>query len=188
MLEGYPKELVLKNGTPAILRPVTQEDEQALNAFFRSIPAGERWFLRDNIADPDVMHEWLENLNYNKILPMIAIDEAVNIIIANLRLHRRKARCLNHVAHMRVMVHPEYRSLRLGTWMVLDAVKLAMQMGIEKLVAEFVAGVEDEQRKGIHKLDFVEQAVLRDYVRDPKIGYRDLIITVKNLHKEWSDF
>jgi len=70
----------------------------------------------------------------------------------------------------------------------LDAVKLAMSMGVEKLVAEFVAGVEEPAVHAAHKLDFFEQAVLKDYVKDRRGAYRDLIIMVKNVHREWSDF
>ena len=72
--------------------------------------------------------------------------------------------------------------------MLLDTIRLAMSMGIEKLVAEFVAGVEDAAVNAAHKLDFFEQAVLKDYVKDRQGRYRDLIIMVKTLHRDWSDF
>jgi hypothetical protein len=72
--------------------------------------------------------------------------------------------------------------------MLLDMVRLAMDMGIEKLVAEFVAGIEEAGIIGAHRLDFFEQAVIKDYIKDPRGGYRDLVIMVKNLHREWSDF
>ncbi len=188
MMEDYPKEIVIKDGTPVILRPVTKEDEATLNTFFASIPEEERWFLRDEIADPQIMHEWLQNLDYRLTIPMIAVRETDGVIIANLRMHRRRSNCLNHVAHVRIMVHPEHRSQRLGTWMLLDAVRLAMSMGIEKLVTEFVAGVEAAAIKAAHRLDFFEQAVLRDYVKDRHGVSRDLMIMVKNVHSEWSDF
>jgi L-amino acid N-acyltransferase YncA len=188
MLDDYPKEIVIKDGTPVILRPVVKEDEQALNAFFASIPEEERWFLRDEIADPEIMHEWLQDLDYQLTLPLIAVRETDNLIIANLRMHRRRSTCLNHVAHLRVMVHPDYRGHRLGTWLLLDVIRLAMSMGIEKLVAEFVVGVEAAAIKAAHRLDFFEQAVLKDYVKDRHGITRDLLIMVKNVHTDWSDF
>jgi GNAT superfamily N-acetyltransferase len=188
MLEDYPKEIVIKDGTPVLLRPVTKEDEKDLNAFFASIPQEEKWFLRDDIADPAIMHDWLQNLDYRLTIPMIAVREADGFIIANLRIHRRQATCLTHVAHLRIMVHPEYRGQRLGTWMLLDAVRLAMSIGIEKLVAEFVVGVEASAIKAAHRLDFFEQAVLKDYVKDRNGVSRDLMIMIKNVHSEWSDF
>jgi RimJ/RimL family protein N-acetyltransferase len=188
MLEGYPKEIMSKDGTPILLRPLALEDEQHLSEFFARIPEDERWFLRDNVADPAVMHVWIKNVDYDRILPLVAVRQEDNTIIANVRLHRRPSECLHHIAHLRIMVDPAYRNQTLGTWMLLDSIRLAMSMGIEKLVAEFVAGVEDAAVNAAHKLDFFEEAVLKDYVKDSQGRYRDLIIMVKTLHRDWSDF
>ena len=188
MLEGYPKEIMSKDGTPILLRPLTREDEQHLSEFFARIPEDERWFLRDNVADPAIMHEWIRNLDYDRIFPLVAVTQEDNTIIANVRLHRRPSECLRHIAHLRIMVDPAYRLQRLGTWMLLDTIRLAMSMGIEKLVADFISGMEEAAVKGAHKLDFFEQAILKDYVKDRQGRYRDLIIMVKTLHRDWSDF
>jgi RimJ/RimL family protein N-acetyltransferase len=188
MLEGYPKEIMSKDGTPILLRPLAIEDEQHLSEFFARIPEDERWFLRDNVADPAVMHVWIKNVDYDRILPLVAVRQEDNTIIANVRLHRRPSECLHHIAHLRIMVDPAYRHQRLGTWMLLDTIRLAMSVGIEKLVAEFIAGVEDAAMNAAQKLDFFEEAVLKDYVKDSQGRYRDLIIMVKTLHRDWSDF
>lgn len=188
MLEDYPREIVIKDGTPIILRPLALEDEENLLEFFSRIPEEERWFLRDNVADPAVLREWIRNLDFRRILPLVAVREDDNRIVANVRIHCRPSECLAHIAHLRILVDPSLRHQRLGTWMLLDAIKLAMDMGIEKLVAEFVSGVEEPAMKAAHKLDFFEQAVLKDYVKDRDGTYHDLIIMVKNLHREWSDF
>jgi RimJ/RimL family protein N-acetyltransferase len=188
MLEGYPKEIMSKDGTPILLRPLALEDEQHLSEFFARIPEDERWFLRDNVADPAVMHVWIKNVDYDRILPLVAVRQEDNTIVANVRLHRRPSECLHHIAHLRIMVDPAYRQQRLGTWMLLDTIRLAMSVGIEKLVAEFIAGVEDAAMNAARKLDFFEEAVLKDYVKDSQGRYRDLIIMVKTLHRDWSDF
>jgi L-amino acid N-acyltransferase YncA len=188
MLEDYPKEIMSKDGTPIILRPLSREDEQRLSEFLARIPEDERWFLRDNVADPAVMHEWIQRVDYDRILPLVAVTQDDNTIIANVRLYRRASECLRHIGHIRVMVDPAYRDQRLGTWLLLDTIRLAMSVGIEKLVAEFVSGVEDAAVNAAHKLDFFEQAVLKDYVKDREGRYRDLVIMVKTLHRYWSDF
>lgn len=188
MLDDYPREVVTKDGAPILIRPVVREDEAPLNEFFGRIPEEELWFLRDNMGEPDALHEWIENLDFDRAIPMVAVKEEDNTIIANLRLHRRPSKCMKHIGHLRIMVDPAYRHQRVGTWMLLDMIKLAMDMEIEKLVAEFVAGVEEAAINAAYKLDFFEQAVLKDYVKDPQGHRRDLIIMVKNLHSEWSDF
>jgi L-amino acid N-acyltransferase YncA len=188
MLEDYPREIVTKDGMPVILRPLKKEDEKLLNEFFARIPEEERWFLRDNVDEPEVLSEWIKNLDFVSILPVVAVTEDDNTIIANVRLYRRRAACMNHMAHLRIMVDPAFRHQRVGTWMLVDMIKYAMDTGIEKLVAEFLAGVEQAAINAAYKLDFFEQAVLKEYVKDPGGKYHDLIIMVKNLHPEWSDF
>src|SRR5437763_355736 len=99
MLEGYPKEIMSKDGTPILLRPLALEDEQHLSEFFARIPEDERWFLRDNVADPAVMNVWIKNVDYDRILPVVAVRQEDNTIVANVRL-RRPSECLHHIAHL----------------------------------------------------------------------------------------
>ena len=188
MFEDYPRETVIKDGTVVLMKPLDREDEPKLAEFFAKIPPQEAWFLRDDLADPDVMHMWVQNLDYTRIVPMIAVKEDDGRILANLRIYRRPAKCLKHIAHLRIIIDPEFRHQRLGTWMLLDSMKLAMELGVEKLVAEFVSEIEEPAINAAYKLDFFEQAVLKDYVKDSLGRYRDLIIMVKNLHSDWSDF
>lgn len=188
MLTDYPKTIVTKDGTSVLLRPVTPADEEALNRFYAEIPKDEQWFLRDKLDEPETLHKWLKKLDYKRILPIIAVREEDGKIIANIRLHLHVAPCILHVAHLRVMVHPDYRSQRLGSWMILDCIKTAMDMGLEKLFAEFVSGVEDAAISAAIKLDFVHEGVLKDYIKDKNGSYHDLIIMVRNLAAEWSDF
>ncbi len=143
---------------------------------------------REDLANPEVINQWIRHLDYDRIVPMLAVKQDDGAIIANVRLHRRPADCLRHIAHLRIMVDPAYRQQRIGTWMLLDTIRLAMNMGIEILVAEFVDGVEEAARNAAHKLDFFEQAVLKDYVKDRQGKYRDLIIMTKALQRDWSDF
>jgi L-amino acid N-acyltransferase YncA len=188
MLEHYPKEIVIKDGTPVVIRPATKEDEQALNEFFSRIPQDERWFLRDDLADPVDLRRWIEQLDYNKVIPLVAVNQQDGAIIAEVRLHRRLARCLRHVAHLRIGVDPTYRNQRLGTWMLIDVIKLAMDLGLDKLLAEFVQGAEEAAIHAARRLDFFEHAIIRDYCKDVKGNYHDLLIMVKTLHSDWCDF
>ncbi len=72
--------------------------------------------------------------------------------------------------------------------MILDCVKLAMDLGIEKIVAEFIEDSEEPAIIAARKLDFRQEAVLPRYVKDKDGMYHNLIIMVRNLSREWSDF
>jgi len=188
MFEDYPKEIMIMDGTVLTLRPVAREDEEGLSKFFFEIPEEERWFRRQKLTDPEVLHKWIETLDYERIIPIIAVNRDTGYIVANLTLSFSTSVSLRHVAHLRLIVHPWYRHQRLGGLMILEGAELATSLGIEKLIAEFVVGVEDTAIVAAQKLDFYQAAVLTDYVKDPGGKYRDLLIMVKNLHAEWGDF
>ena len=109
-------------------------------------------------------------------------------IVGHAALLLRRYGGRKHVARMRVMVAPDYRSKGLGTWMVFDLTKRAMEMGMEKLRTDFVVGVEDRAIAGVRKMGFVREALLKDYIRDQDGNYRDYQIMIKDLQQEWSDF
>ncbi|MGO9118247.1 MAG: N-acetyltransferase family protein [Desulfomonilaceae bacterium] len=188
MLEDYPKEIMIKDGTTLALRPVVAQDEEALNKFFFEIPEEERWYRRQKLTDPEVLHKWIETLDYKRIIPLVAVNQDTGYIVANLTLLFSSSVSLQHVAHLRLMVHPWYRHQKLGGLMILECAELAMSLGIERLMAEFVIGIEESAIVAAQKLDFYQAAVLKDYVKDPEGKYRDLLIMVKNLHAEWGDF
>jgi L-amino acid N-acyltransferase YncA len=86
------------------------------------------------------------------------------------------------------MVLPEFRHKRLGTWMLLDLIRLAMDKGLTELRADFVVGIEDAAIESAIKLDFFKKAVLENYVKDPKGTRHNIVIMIKQLHKDWGDF
>jgi RimJ/RimL family protein N-acetyltransferase len=188
MFKGYPKTVVTKDGTTVLLRPLEKTDTEKLHAMLALIPEEEQWFLRENLTDARLLQRWVERLDFAYILPIIAVKEDDGEIIGFLRLYRSPSGCARHVAHLRVTIHPEYRSQRVGSWMILDCAKLALEHGIEKLVAEFVSDVEDVAIKAARRLDFHHEAIIKDYVKDRRGNYNDLIIMVKTLYRDWSDF
>jgi len=38
MIEGYPKEITLKDGSKVVLRPMVREDKERLREFFLDLP------------------------------------------------------------------------------------------------------------------------------------------------------
>ncbi|MGO9121549.1 MAG: N-acetyltransferase family protein [Desulfomonilaceae bacterium] len=188
MLENYPKEIMGKDGTPIMIRPVAKEDQDELNHFFSRIPEEERWFIRADMTDPEVMHDFIKRLDAGKTIAIIAVEETNQRIVGSVRLFLRLSECLRHVAHLQITVDSSFRNQRLGTWMLIDAIKLGMDIGLEKLAAEFVLGVEEPGIAAAHNLGFVEKAVLTDYLKDRHGNYRDVVIMVKSLRQDWNDF
>jgi RimJ/RimL family protein N-acetyltransferase len=185
MLEEYPKEAILKDGTRVTLRPLERGDAEQLVAFFQRIPGDDRWYLRHDVSNPTTVRQWALGVDYERVIPIVAIHKGQ--IIGDVTLHRRRYGSTRHVGEVRIVIDPDYRTKRLGTWMLLDIVQLATGLGLEKLVAE-VASNETAALKAIRRLDFVREAVIPEFHKDRAGNERDLVVMVKNLAPRWTDF
>jgi len=185
-LSRYPKELVLKDGSEIILKPLTHKDQKALLRFFEELPVENRWYLKEDPTDPDIIRKWADNQEIGKTFCVLAWHKDTVVAHATLMRWLRGGR--QHVGRLRLMVAMDYRKKQLGTWMIFDMIRRAMELGLEKLRTDFIIGVEDMAIKAVKKLDFVAEGVFRDYFRDDDGNYYDYQIMVKQLHSGWSDF
>ncbi len=186
MLSDYPRIVVLNDGTRASLRPMEKEDEKRLLEFFRSIPDDERWFLRDDVAGASVLKDWAENLDYSHVLPILAESEGEFVACAS--LHFAKYGCTKQVGELRIVIEPRFRHKKLGTWMLLDLINVGVKVGLEKLVAELYSEVHEAATKAVKKLDFFQEACIPDFARGREGTTHDLLVFVKTLHHEWTDY
>jgi len=182
----YPKEVILKDCQEVTLRTVEPGDEDELARFYEAMQLSIRWFLKEDPTQAETIRKWIDNQEEGKAFSIVAVIGDRIVGHAALLLRRYGGR--KHVARMRVMVAPDYRSKGLGTWMVFDLTKRAMEMGMEKLRTDFVAGVEDRAIAAVKKMGFVREALLRDYIRDQDGNAHDYQIMIKDLQQEWSDF
>lgn len=180
----YPKEVVLTNCTEVSIRPLKPEDEERLRAFYDEVPEIDRWYMRFDVRDPEVIRGWC--CGQGDVFSIIA--ECGPRIIAHARLHTHRFGCYHHQGRLRIIVLPEFRQKRLGSWMLLDLIRYAMEKGLREVRADFVVGVEDVAIESARKLDFFKKALLEDFVIGPEGSLHDLLIMTKQLHKDWGDF
>jgi len=182
----YPKEIVLKDCTEAVIRPLEKNDEDRLRHFYSQTPEQDRWYLRHDVANPQVVSRMIRAIGKGNVYSTVAL--VGDRIVAHASLLMRGFGSTQHVGRLRILVLSPYRSKRLGTWMLLDLIQLAMDKGLDDLRADFVVGMEDAAIEAAHKLDFFKVAILPEYVKDPEGRRYDLQIMVKRLHRHWSDF
>ena len=184
---GYPRLVILKNGQEVDFRPMDpQLDEERLFAFFAGIPPSERWYLENDVSDESVVRQYLLCHHPKRMVPIVAVNlgqEIVGKATINLGQGAR-----GHVGKVRLVVTPAYRGQRLGTYLLLDVIHLAVELGLRILVLELVLGVDDEAIRAARKLDFYQQAVLPDFAKDPRGNNYDLAIMIKRLHSGYDDF
>ena len=182
----YPKECVLKECVEAVIRPLEPGDRPLLNDFYANIPASDRWFMNYDVTDAAIMAKWFEAVEKGAIRSVLALCESK--VVGQGNLYLRGFGATSHVGRFRIVVLPDFRQKRLGTWLLLDLIQLAMDQGLEMLRADLVAGVEDNAIEAVQKFDFFKYGQLTDYVKDIHGNRQDLVIMIKRLHKEWSDY
>ncbi len=185
---GYPRPVILKNGTELTLRLLDpSSDGQRLVEFYRRIPAEHRWYLWNDVSDEDVVYDQILDYDPRLVLPVVAVDGEQNIR-GKATLYRYFPGARGHIARLRVVLDPWVSNQRLGTYMLLDLIQLAVNLGLELLVAELIQGIEDQGIRAASKLDFFEQARIKDYAKDPRGNYYDLVIMTKRLNQGYDDF
>ena len=165
----YPKTVVLKDGLHLVLRPMTAADAAALRGLRERLPASERPSLSSDGSG-----------GTHRIL---ALDG--ERVAALLRLDRGVVPAEEHAGTVAVAIDPEYCGRRLGTWMLLDGVHLALGLGMERLIAT-VAASDVDYLAALRRLDFVDEAVPADRV--PPRESPAVIVLAKRLHPAWPDF
>lgn len=150
-LDDYPKTVVLTDGTHVALRPGTSDDRGWIAA------------LRTRVGGFETPQG---------TLVIVAVDD--DRVVGALTIDRDDGGCDGSLG---VALDPDYRGRRLGTWMLLDAVHLATDMGMDRLVAR-VPPDQTDLRAALDRLDFQTHAV----------GPDGSTVLRKTLHRGWPGF
>ena len=185
MLEDYPKEVILKDGTGVTLRPLREGDEDLLFRMFSRLSEDDKWFLDHNVADFGLIENWVKNMDPDRAHSILAVLGGQ--IIAHATLLRKYYGAKSHIGNIRISVDPSFRGKHLATWMLLDLINLAMAMELETLIMQLVEDRDAALIRSVKKLEFLEKAVLKDYAKDREGNPHNLVIMVKRLHRLWDD-
>src|SRR6185436_7596138 len=171
-LMDYPKDLELKDGFKCALRPLEPSDEMAFHEFFLAVPTPERMFIKHRVTDPAIIHDWCQNIDLGRNLPLLAVLDGQ--IIADATLHQQLGGWKRHIGRVSVLVHPNFRGRGLAKAMVTEIIDLARQVGLEKLEAEFIAE-QEAAMKVFALLGFTTLARLPSYVKDMQAVTHDYV-------------
>ncbi|MBW1990574.1 MAG: GNAT family N-acetyltransferase [Deltaproteobacteria bacterium] len=175
----FQKEGILKDGTRVVLRPMTQEDRDKLIDFFRRVEEADLMFLRDDVRDPEIINNWVNNIDYRRVFPLLA--EVDGKIVGDATLHMRKVGWKRHLGNVRVVVAKEYQNKGLATLLINELVELAGEFGLEKLVAELY--LQNPAAIAVFKkAGFSAKAVFEDLVKDHAGRKGDLLVMVCDVH------
>jgi L-amino acid N-acyltransferase YncA len=179
MQNEYPKKVTLPDGRSLTLRPMTRDDQYGLYQFFVGLSEEDRRFLRNDVTDRKLIEKWTRNLDYDKVLPILADYDGK--IVANATLHYQTFGWGRHIAEIRITIAPEFQGRGLGSMLLVEMSQLAVTHQVRKLLARIVTNRE-AVIKTFEKAGFGLVTVLRNYVKDiHQESYADIALLVKEL-------
>ena len=107
-----PSLITLKDGSVVTLWPMTTFDASRIVSFAQSLPANDLLHLRMDITKPEVVKQWVRNLEEKTTLTVIA--EVSGQIAGYAILHHNQVTWQRHLGEIRILVGPAYRSHGLG--------------------------------------------------------------------------
>jgi GNAT superfamily N-acetyltransferase len=177
-LQKYPKEIKLKDGSKARLRPLKKDDETAFHEFFSAVPEPERMFIKHRVTDPKVIKDWCQNIDLHRNLPLLAFIDGK--MVGDVTLHQQLGGWKRHIGRVSVLVLPHYRGRGLARALVGEVVSVARNLGLEKVEAEFIGG-QEAAIKMFAMLGFSNLLRFEDYVKDMQAIAHDYVLMGLNL-------
>ena len=173
-LPEFPDAFLTEDNVEITVRPLISSDEDALLSFFRKIPEEDRFYLKEDVTDPKIIRRWTSELDYYRVLPLVAVKDGR--IIADGTLHHGRSGARRHIGEVRVVVDPEYRNRGVGRSLLSKLVETARRRGLEKLILEVVSETESAAKHTAQVLGFVPVAALPYHVQDQQGFARHLVI------------
>jgi GNAT superfamily N-acetyltransferase len=172
-LQKFPKKITLKDAFKCTVRPLKKEDEKAFHEFFEAIPERERMFIKHRVTDPEVIHEWCQNIDYGRNLPLLAVQNGK--IIGDATLHQQLGGWKRHVGRVSVLIHPGSRGHGVAKMLVEEIVDVARNVGLERVEAEFL-GEQEAGMKLFAMIGFSHLLRLEDHVKDMQAVNHDYVV------------
>ncbi|MDH3402390.1 MAG: GNAT family N-acetyltransferase [Acidobacteriota bacterium] len=172
MPNRFPQEAALRDGRRLLIRPFTAHDARGLWDFFLRLPEDYRRFAWDNISDPIVVEGWARNVDYGKVLPLLALDGQK--VVADATLHRRDHGPLRRAGRLKWLLDPEYRGQGLGTTLVNTLIGIGREQGMRHLTTLLISDLEADAVHTLTELGF-DRVDLAGYGTDPDGDAHDMV-------------
>jgi|TARA_B110000908_G_scaffold153374_1_gene189859 L-amino acid N-acyltransferase YncA len=174
VVSRYPKKVILPDGASVELRIMTAADKDAILEFSQALPQEDLLFLRVDLTQPEVVDEWIDNIESGFSTSLVVFDEDEHLV-GYATVHRNPAPWTRRVGELRVNVSSSYRARGLGKNLTSEIFDVAQSIGVKKLLANMTPDQHGAQA-AFRRLGFIPEALLADYVEDRNGTCRDLVI------------
>jgi L-amino acid N-acyltransferase YncA len=182
--ETFRRITTLKDGARVLLRPMVADDVEGLFQMYSQASPEDMLSLRDDVFDRAVVQAWADNLDYSRVLPILAVIN--NKIMGNATLHRKQGP-YRHIGEIRIFLAKDLRGRGLGTEILKTLIDLARKEGLHQLWAEVFTSTPKVIR-AFGSLGFEHGCVLEDHFMLPNNQTEDITLLVMRLLKRVDEF
>jgi L-amino acid N-acyltransferase YncA len=185
---SYRKFVTLTNGRKVMFRFINGQDHGGLTELYSEAPPEASRLMKQDVFDPEKLNEWLDHLDYCRLIPLIAIDLEGNQPIGIALLHRGQ-HTARHVGEIQqVFVCRPFQGLGLGSLMLQELINLAQKDSLQWLKAE-VAVEQKNAVKAFEAKGFSIKAFLEDFlIGKDGVTHNVLLLTRPVLNGDAEEF
>ena len=152
------------------IRPFDPSLAAAAEAFFASVPEGDRTFFKEDVLDAAAVRAWAHDERARR---SVAVEDDGSIVgyVAVIP----GVGWSSHVGEVRVVVDPTRRRSGIGRALARRGLLEGLSLGLHKLTVEVV--LEQTAAAALFEdIGFEREAILRDHVEDRDGELRDLLV------------
>jgi RimJ/RimL family protein N-acetyltransferase len=181
---AYRQLVTLPDGARVLFRPLTLDDRQALIDLFALVSPEDLQYMRHKVNDSELVGRWVDELDYDKVLPLVALMGEHIVGNATLHFFEGPAR---HRAEVRIFLAKEIRRRGVGRRMLQALIDLAKRRNIYMIEAQIIND-QATTIKAFQKLGFDLKCVLEDYFVLPDGELRDVAHVILRLRDSGGEF
>ena len=164
----------------ARVRPLAEDDQDALHRFLSEVPADDRSFFKEDVTDPAVAERWRRD---SRSARLVCVDDGGQII-GFAALTPGVART-SHVGDLRVIVAARARGQGLARDLTRRMLVQAVEHGLRKITLD-VAATQAPVIEMFRRLGFEPEALLRDQLCDGSGALQDIVVLAHGVEETWS--
>ena len=179
---SFPETYTSPDGAEFVIRPLAVSDRDAFSAFFSALPERDRMFFQEDLSNLDQADRWLAGVEAGRTFALVALSDEQ--VVGQVSLHRRLHGWTRLVGYVFVAVRPDRRGRGIAGYLLRRIVEIAVQMGLDKLVAETLTG-QRRERRILEAHGFRKEAILRDHATDPRGNKHNVVLLSHNVYDMW---
>ena len=165
--------VVLRNGVEVTIRPLLEEDRDALARFGKALPEDDSLYLEDDLTDQNIINRLVNAFAAENWRQIVAVTEDGEIV--GYTAVRKLVGWSSHVGDIQLIVGRGFRRTGLGTEMAKAIFSAARGLGVSKVIVEMLA-VQVSGRAIFERLGFSREGVFSKHAHDRHGNRHDLVV------------